>query len=251
MKKYIIHLIFCSVISIINISCQQTEEKSTAERKDTSANAAGSTLRSKVINAQEQKSLTPDMVIQTLHEGNGRFTGNHGISMDKLSMVHQSSGGQYPMAVVLSCIDSRVPVEEIFDQGIGDLFVARVAGNIVDEDMLGSMEYGCEEAGAKLVVVLGHESCGAIKAAIEDVKMGNITALLSKIAPALKMSKDFHGEKEVNNHAYVDTVVRNNVLNSIEQIKSKSEILKEMSEHGKIKIVGAYYNLETGEVIWL
>jgi carbonic anhydrase len=158
---------------------------------------------------------------------------------------------QHPEAVILSCLDSRVLVEDIFDARIGDLFVARVAGNIVDEDILGSLEYGCAEAGAKLVVILGHESCGAVKAAIEDVHLGNITAMLAKIKPALIKSKDFTGEKNSENEAYVEYVVKNNVQNTIAMVRSKSPVLKTMEVKGEIKIVGAYYDLKTGQVKFL
>jgi len=208
-------------------------------------------LREKVLTAAEQQALTPDMVIESLKEGNKRFINNNITARDHSAMVRNASVGQYPKAVILSCVDSRVPVEDVFDKGIGDLFVARVAGNFVNEDILGSMEFGCKVSGAKLILVLGHESCGAIKAAIDDVKMGNITAMLTKIKPAVVKSRDFAGEKTSKNAAYVEDVARNNIINTIETIKSKSPVLKEMADKGEIKIVGAYYDLKTGEVIFL
>ena len=191
------------------------------------------------------------MVIQSLKEGNQRFVANDITARDHSAMVRNASLGQYPKAVILSCLDSRVPVEDIFDKGIGDLFIARVAGNFVNEDILGSMEYGCKVSGAKLIVVLGHESCGAIKAAIDGVKLGNITAMLTKIKPALVKSQDFTGGQSSKNQAFVEYVARNNVIHTVETIKSKSPLLKEMEKKGEIKIVGAYYNLKTGEVIFL
>ncbi len=142
-------------------------------------------------------------------------------------------------------------MEDVFDKGIGDLFVGRVAGNIVNEDLLGSMEFGCKVSGAKLILVLGHGSCGAIKAAIDNVKLGNITDLLAKIAPAIAKSRDFAGEHTSKNDAFVEFVGRNNVRTTIEVIRAKSPILKEMEDKGEIKIVGAYYNLHTGEVVFL
>ena len=166
-------------------------------------------------------------------------------------MVRNASAAQYPKAVILSCLDSRVPVEDVFDKGIGDLFVARVAGNFVNEDILGSMEFGCKVSGAKVILVLGHESCGAIKAAIDNVKMGNITAMLTKIKPAVVKSQDFAGEKTSKNDAYIEYVAKNNIINTIATIRSKSPILKEMEDKGEIKIVGAYYDLKTGEVTFL
>jgi carbonic anhydrase len=142
-------------------------------------------------------------------------------------------------------------VEDVFDKGIGDLFVARVAGNFANTDILGSMEFGCKVSGAKLILVLGHESCGAIKAAIDNVKLGNITAMLTKIEPAVAMSRDFKGEKTSRNADYVEEVAKNNVKNTIATIKAKSPILKEMADKGEIKIVGAYYDLNTGEVSFI
>ena len=154
----------------------------------------------KVLTAAEQQALTPDMVIQSLKDGNKRFMNNNLTARDHSALVRDASQGQYPKAVILSCLDSRVPVEDIFDKGIGDLFVGRVAGNFVNKDLLGSMEYGCKVSGAKLILVLGHQSCGAVKSAIDNVKLGNITAMLSKIKPAIVKSKDFAGEKTSKNN---------------------------------------------------
>ncbi len=191
------------------------------------------------------------MVIQSLKEGNKRFMNSSLTARNHSALVRDASQGQYPKAVILSCLDSRVPVEDIFDKGIGDLFVARVAGNFVNEDILGSMEYGCKVSGAKLILVLGHESCGAIKSAIDNVKLGNITAMLSKIKPAIVQSADYKGEKTSKNADYVRYVAIKNVESTIEMIKQKSPILKEMADKSEIKIAGAYYDLHTGEVIFL
>ena len=207
-------------------------------------------LVEKVLTAEEQKSLTPDMVIQSLKDGNKRYTNNDLTARDHSAMVRSASTGQYPKAVILSCLDSRVPVEDVFDKGIGDLFVARVAGNFANEDILGSMEFGCKVSGAKLILVLGHESCGAIKAAIDNVQMGNITSMLSKIRPAVESSQNYLGEKNSNNKSFVELVAKNNVLHTIEMIEAKSAILKEMTDKGEIKIVGAYYSIKTGEVMF-
>jgi carbonic anhydrase len=208
-------------------------------------------LKEKVLTAEEQKALTPDMVIQSLKDGNDRFMKNDLTARDHSALVRDASAGQYPKAVILSCLDSRVPVEDIFDKGIGDLFVARIAGNFVDEGILGSMEFGCKVSGAKLIIVMGHEYCGAIKAAIDKVKMGNITAMLARIEPAVVKSQNFSGEKSSKNPAYVEYVTKNNVLNTIETIKTKSPILKEMADKGEIKIIGCYYDLNEGKVIFL
>ena len=208
-------------------------------------------LVEKVLTAEEQAALTPDLVIQSLKEGNKRYVNNDLTERDHSAMIRKASKGQYPKAVILSCLDSRVPVEDVFDKGIGDIFVGRVAGNFVNEDLLGCMEFGCKVSGAKLILVMGHESCGAIKAAIDDVKMGNITAMLAKIKPAISKSQDFSGEKSSKNVAYVDHVAKNNVAHAIETIRAKSPILKEMEDKGEIKIVGAYYDVDTGEVNFL
>jgi carbonic anhydrase len=148
-------------------------------------------------------------------------------------------------------VDSRVPVEYIFDQGIGDIFVARVAGNFMDEDMLGSAEFACKVSGSKVLMVMGHESCGAVKAAIDDVKLGNITPMLTKIHPAVEMSQDFQGEKSSKNPEFVSHVCENNVKYNLDKIRKDSPILKEMEDNGEIKIVGAIYSLSTGEVTFL
>ena len=234
-------------------ACQgNTKEKQPA---DSTANAempaAERPLREKVLSAAEQKSLTPDSVIQILKDGNRRFIANNITARDHSAMVRDAAAGQYPKAVILSCLDSRIPVEDVFDRGIGDIFVARVAGNFVNEDILGSMEFACKVSGAKLILVLGHESCGAIKSTIDGVKLGNITAMLSKIVPVLANTKDFQGEKTSKNNAFVEWVAKKNVLMAIQSIRAKSPILKEMEDKGEIKMAGAYYDLHTGEVIFL
>ncbi len=246
--------IFASAVFIVFISsCQNAENKPTVipDEPAKSTVAVQAPLKEKVLSKAEQDALTPDMVIQRFKEGNKRYMNNDLTQRDHSSLVRDAASGQYPKAVILSCVDSRVTVEDIFDKGIGDLFVGRVAGNFVNVDLLGSMEFGCKVSGAKLILVLGHESCGAIKSAIDHVKLGNITAMLSKIQPAVEKSQDFKGEKSSKNDAFVDYVGRNNVIIAIETIKQKSPILKEMADKGEIKIVGAYYSLKTGEVIFL
>ncbi|MEI6263548.1 MAG: carbonic anhydrase family protein [Sphingobacteriia bacterium] len=208
-------------------------------------------LKEKVFNAEEQAALTPDMVIQRLKEGNIRYQNNDLTARDHSALVRDASKGQFPKAVILSCLDSRVTVEDVFDKGIGDLFVGRVAGNFVNEDLLGSMEFGCKVSGAKLILVLGHASCGAIKGAIDDVKLGNITAMLSKIKPSVQQSQDFEGIKTSKNDLFVDYVSKKNVLNTITNIRLNSPILKEMEDKGQIKIIGAYYDIHTGKVDFL
>lgn len=204
----------------------------------------------KMLTKEEQENLTPSEVIRALQEGNLRFVNNDLTERDHSAHVRQSVKGQYPKAVVLSCIDSRVPVEDVFDRGIGDLFVARVAGNFVNTDMLGSLEYSCKVAGSKLIVVLGHEHCGAVKSAIDEVKMGNITALLEKITPSVQ-AVEYAGDRTSKNQEFVHLVCEHNVERTLQDIRVGSPILKELEEQGKIKIVGALYDMDTGAVSFL
>ena len=203
-------------------------------------------LDSHVTTAEEQANLTPDEILKQFKEGNQRFHSGTVTRRNHSEQVRKSAPGQYPKAMVLSCLDSRVPVEDVFDQGIGDVFVGRVAGNFVNEDLLGSMEFACKVAGAKLILVMGHQHCGAIKGAIDDVKLGNITAMLANIKPAVAASQDFQGDKKSSNTEFVKRVAINNVKNTLGQIRERSPILKEMEEKGQIKIVGAFYRLTDG-----
>ena len=201
------------------------------------------------IDKATQDSLTADAVLQDLLNGNVRFTENKPNSVNTSALISQTTSGQYPKAVILSCIDSRVPVEMAFDQTIGDIFVARVAGNFENTDILGSMEYSCKVAGSKLVFVLGHESCGAVKAACDHVELGNITALLDNIQPAVtKSESEISGDHNSSNTEFVNQTIKNNVLMTIDRIREKSPILKEMEDNGEIKIVGGVYHLSNGKV---
>lgn len=203
-----------------------------------------------VITQEDQKALTPDLVIESLKEGNKRYMNDNITAQDYSEQITKTTDGQYPKAIILSCVDSRVPVENIFDLGVGDVFVARVAGNFVNEDILGSMEFATKVSGSKVVLVMGHEHCGAVKAAISDVKLGNITPMLTKITPAVNMTQ-FDGEKTAKNAEYVAAVCENNVQNTINEIRKRSPIMKEMEDNGEIKIVGGIYDLDTGEVTFL
>ena len=196
-------------------------------------------MRNTAITKDVQGALTPNGVLNDLLDGNGRYVANNLTSSNVTDLVQQTTGGQFPKAVILSCIDSRVPVEMVFDQTIGDVFVARVAGNFENVDILGSMEYSCAVAGSKLVMVLGHESCGAVKAACDGVELGNITAMLSNITPAAKLSSEqVEGEANSSNAEFVAKTVENNVKMTIERIRERSKILQEMEDNGEIKIVG-------------
>ena len=202
-------------------------------------------MRTQTKNTQEN--LTPKDAHRILVEGNQRFAQNVKAQRNLQDQVFETSKGQYPFAVVLSCIDSRVPAELVFDQGIGDIFSVRVAGNIVNEDVLASMEYACKVAGSKAVVVLGHSSCGAVTAACKGVELGNITALLSKIQPAVDVVKPTIDE--FNTEA-IQTVSDTNVQLAIENIRKESPILKEMEDNGEIILVGAMYFVDSGKVSW-
>jgi carbonic anhydrase len=195
-----------------------------------------------------QGNLTPETALTVLKEGNQRFVKNLKTQRNHLDLVEETSEGQYPFAVVLSCIDSRVPAELVFDQGIGDIFSVRIAGNIVNEDILGSIEYGCAVAGSKIVIVLGHSNCGAVTAACNGVELGNITALLSKIQPAVDVVRP--SVEEFNAEA-IQTVSNTNVGLAIETIRKESSILKKMEHKGEVQIVGAMYHVHSGEVTWL
>ena len=192
-----------------------------------------------------QDSISPNRAVEMLKEGNQRFLDKNEQDRDLHLQVSQTSSGQFPYAVVLSCIDSRVPVELVLDQGVGDIFSARVAGNIINEDILGSIEYACGVAGSKAILVLGHSKCGAVTAACKDVELGNITALLSKVKPAIANIKQRDGEVEV------EEVTKANVHQSIKEIREKSSILADLETEGKIKIVGAVYHVEDGRVSYL
>lgn len=202
-----------------------------------------------VISAEERDKLTPDQILQDFLDGNKRFRNNNLTHRDHSEQIRKSVFGQYPKAVVVSCLDSRVPVEDVFDQGIGDVFVGRIAGNFVNDDLLGSLEFACKVAGAKLIIIMGHQHCGAIIGAIDDVKLGHLTTTLSNIKPAIKMSQDYNGEMTSGNEEFVKLVSVNNVRHAISTIRTKSPILKEMEENGEIKIVGLFYTLTKGELL--
>jgi carbonic anhydrase len=221
---------------------------SCGENKKTTANSNG-VQNNKVLTAEDRSKLTSDKVLEILQKGNKEFVNNQLTVRNNTERVKDAVNGQYPEAVILSCIDSRVPVEDIFHCAIGDIFVARVAGNIVNLDILGSIEYACKVSGSKLVVVMGHDYCGAVKSAISDVELGNITELLSKIKPAVERSKaSFVGEANASNHDFVELVCHTNVELMMDEIRKNSPILKEMEINNEIKIVGAMYDLHSGKV---
>jgi carbonic anhydrase len=196
--------------------------------------------------AQRDK-MTPEQIIEIMKHGNERFRRGERKDRNYLREQKASATGQYPAAVLLSCIDSRAPAEVIMDLGIGDAFNCRVAGNIENEDILGSMEFACKLAGAKVVLVMGHTACGAIKGAIDNAQLGNLTGLLAKIGPAVQAT-EYTGERSASNYAFVDAVARKNVEMTVADIRKDSPVLAELEAKGAIKITGAMYNLETGVV---
>ena len=202
----------------------------------------------RTLNKELQNSITPAMAIDILKEGNNRFVSNLKVNRNLLQQANETSDGQHPFAVILSCIDSRTSVELIFDQGLGDVFSIRIAGNILNEDILGSMEFGCKVAGAKVIVVLGHTKCGAVKGACDHVEMGNLTALLTKIRPAVDDEKTTTENRTSANGEFVEKVAALNVKRTVKSITERSPILKEMIESGQISIVGAIHDITTGMV---
>jgi carbonic anhydrase len=207
----------------------------------------GSALAHADLTKEQRDKMTADGIIQQMKAGNERFRSGKPQHRDLMSEAKATAKGQYPAAIVFSCVDSRAPAELILDFGIGDIFSGRVAGNVADEDALGSMEFACKVAGSKVVLVMGHTSCGAIKGAIDEVQLGNLTTLLAKIRPAVEATQ-YTGERSAKNYAFVDAVGRKNVSLTIANIREKSSVLRDLESSGSIKIAGSMYNLETGIV---
>jgi carbonic anhydrase len=247
MKKY--NSMFSLVIVAALVACNNPKPEETVVA-ETPAVEQPKPLVEEVLTKEQRDALTPDQIIQSFKDGNARFASNDLTARDHSAQVRTSATGQFPKAVILSCLDSRVPVEDVFDRGIGDVFVGRVAGNFVNEDLLGSMEFGCKVAGAKVILVLGHEYCGAVMSAIDDVKLGNITAMLSKIRPAVA-KVEYEGDRTSANAEFVHAVCESNVMHTMEQIRANSPILKEMEEKGEIKIIGGVYDMSTGVVTFM
>jgi len=202
----------------------------------------------KTLTKEMQAAITPTMALDLLKEGNKRFINNMKVNRNLLQQANETSDGHHPFAVILSCIDSRTSAELIFDQGLGDVFSVRIAGNIINEDILGSMEFGCKIAGSKIIVVLGHTKCGAVKGACDHVEMGNLTALLSKLQPAVYDEKTVTENRGSDNEEFVEKVSTINVKRTVHAIMERSPILKEMIANGECGIIGGNHNITTGEV---
>jgi carbonic anhydrase len=202
----------------------------------------------KTLNQEIQSKITPRQAVEILQKGNDRFINNYKANRNLLEQVNQTSGGQYPFAAILSCIDSRISSELIFDQGLGDIFSIRIAGNIVNTDILGSMEFACKLAGSNLIVVLGHTKCGAVKGACDHVEMGNLTELLSKLQPAVYEEKETAENRSSKNGKFVENVAAINVRRTVKSVIERSFIIEQMVENGEIGVVGAMYDVETGKV---
>jgi len=202
----------------------------------------------KTLTKEMQAAITPTMALELLKEGNKRFVNNLKVNRNLLQQANETSDGQHPFAVILSCIDSRTSAELIFDQGLGDIFSVRIAGNIINEDILGSMEFACKVAGSKIIIVLGHTKCGAVKGACDHVEMGNLTALLTKIRPAVDDEMTTTENRNSNNSEFVEKVATINVKRTVQSIMQRSPILKEMIGRGEIGLVGGTHDITTGEV---
>lgn len=202
----------------------------------------------KAHNKVSQSSLTPQTALEFLREGNERFVSNLRINRNLLQQVNETKEGQWPFAAIVSCMDSRTSAELIFDQGLGDIFSIRLAGAVVSDNVLGSLEYACKVAGSKIIVVLGHTHCGAIKGACDNVEMGNLTGLLNKIRPAVLQEKTVHSNRTSRNHEFVDAVTNLHTERSVQQILDQSSILQDLVDKGEVGIIGAMYDVETGVV---
>lgn len=205
----------------------------------------------RVMTAEEQKALTPSQILTRLKDGNERFVAGDHTDYDLNAQVVATANGQYPKAIILGCLDSRVPPEKVFDVGIGEIFVGRVAGNFENVDMLGSFEFGAAVAGSKVIVVLGHTGCGAVKGAIDRAQLGNLTATLANIEPAIVAAGNPNGERSSSNTAFVNRVITENVRLTVNDIRTRSPVLAQMEREGNLMIVGGVYDLATGRIDWM
>jgi carbonic anhydrase len=235
MKQSVNRLGLFAAIALLAAGCQSMQP-------------AGTSPAQFPLTKDAQAAMTPQQALAGLRAGNARFVAGQPLARNNSSDVKATASGQYPFAVVLSCLDSRQPIEIVLDQGIGDIFSARVAGNVLNDDILGSMEFACKVSGAKLIAVIGHSNCGAIKGAVDNVELGNLTGLLARIKPALDQVPDDGSPRTSKNAAFVDKVSEANVRLVMQQIRERSPILRDMLDRGQIALVGGMYDLTTGQV---
>jgi carbonic anhydrase len=229
---------------LLATGCQCSKPANSPDASSVSMVKAAATPPTK----ESQTAMTPMQAFAELQAGNARFVSGHPMARNFSADIKTTASGQYPFAVVLSCLDSRQPIEIVLDQGIGDIFSARVAGNVLDNDILGSMEFACKVSGAKLIAVIGHSNCGAIKGAVDDVQLGNLTGLLTKIKPAIDAVPADVQPRTSKNYAFVDQVSEANVRLVMQEIRERSPILREMLDKGEIGLVGGMYDLKTGKI---
>jgi carbonic anhydrase len=239
--------LFAGLVAVMLVAAGCQSSKMACCSMPMSACAAGA-ASSSVQTKASQAALTPQAALAELRDGNARFIAGKPLNRDFPAQVKATASGQYPFAVVLSCLDSRQPIEIVLDQGVGDIFSARVAGNVLDDDILGSMEFACKVSGAKLIAVIGHSNCGAIKGAVDDVELGNLTGLLAKIKPAIDAVPADVQPRTTKNYTFVNDVSEANVKLVMKEIRERSPILREMLDKGEIGLVGGMYDLTTGKV---
>jgi carbonic anhydrase len=235
-----------AVALMVNAGCQSSHQSCCS--MPMSACAGNTDSLSSVQTKESQTAMTPTQALAELKAGNERFVEGKLLHRDYLAQVSATASGQYPFAVVLSCLDSRQPIEIVLDQGVGDIFSARVAGNVLNDDIVGSLEFACKVTGSKLIAVIGHSNCGAIKGAIDDVELGDLTGLLAKIKPAMDAVPADVQPRTTKNYAFVDRVSEANVKLVMKEIRERSPILREMLDKGEIGMVGGMYDLKTGKV---
>jgi carbonic anhydrase len=247
-KTYALFTVFCmavfAVVSVVVTQGQKTNGRKKAGDGDKKAVTNLAVTQTK----ESQRAMTPDRALQLLKDGNRRFVSGAMVNRDLRAQIAATSGGQFPFATILSCQDSRASSDLLFDLNKGDAFSLRIAGNVVNEDILGGMEFGSKAAGAKLIAVIGHTKCGAIYGACDDVKMGNLTGLLDKIRPAVSLVPDSIKPRDSKNPVFVEAVTKENVRHQMRQIKEKSPLLKEMIDKGEVGLVGGLYDISTGKV---
>ncbi len=240
MNKKISYLLMIPLMGL-TLSCAKAQNNQSGEKE----------MVSKTITKEAQAAMTPQQILDGLKAGNENYVNNNLTPRDLQAQVKATATGQYPEAVILSCIDSRVPVEHVFDKGVGDVFVARVAGNTVNPDILGSIEYGAAVAGSKVIVVMGHEACGAVKASIDEADLSdNADVLLDRVNPAIAAVQGYD-DRSSGNSAFVDDVVKTNVDMTIDEMLEESPVLKGLLDDGEIMVVGAYYDLDSGKVTFV